>query len=977
MPAPTISLPTSGTDPKLTTKQLLENEVNTALGIVFDQANPEDRDAAEISAAAAATSEIAAEAAAVAAAISEANALNAALASGPVLPYATKALANAALSGLAANTVVEVSVDESLGNRRTRYRKTGGVYVFELDLTGKRDFYVSSDGSDSNNGLSATAPKATLAAAVAALASGDTIFLKRGSVWRETFDLTGLNSVQVIPFGGGRRPIISAWGLLSSFTLASGSRYTVTATMPAGTANRSYPGVFEDGDLLYEYRVGYDGIADSAAAIAAVAARLGSFYFAGAGTHVAGWSAGAKTFHVNASDGTNPNSNGKVYEFRERNYALKLGATNSIAGVELHSGIWHDGTDTTCGPMNDVLIVHPARHGNLPDVPTMSDVTVIAGYVAQDGGALFHSNPASLQGDVVYTRCRAIGDDRSALRVGVGFFDHGPDAVTIIRHNVTLIDCEAHNLSEGFNFSEMDGLAYLERPVVTNVNVPVRVYDGQQMLVLDGMVQAVAASTTTATFLVPVGAELTLDGGVYEVIGQFGIYAGELLGSITLKNLQFILRCEKIAGAIPTFYLSNSGTRPAKLQIQDSIIAAPDGVLPVLQDTWGLVPSILTYDNVLIINAKSEAGALQQDPVVNQSFAATTLLTVSPTARFFVIDGAKVISEDNGRNGLALKYGAWTPTDEVFRGAAYSGGSTSPLVMVLVGDCVWTSTDSAGWDKVFTPSQQLNAATFVPGSGADRRYIAVGKSAAACASDANGASWANLTIGGSSDFHAIAAGASGTVVAVGAGGVLYRSTNYGATWSVGTSSTTRTMRGIAVNGSTWIAAGDEGRVIRSTDDGATWVESTVGSVAHYAVFRSAVGSLFLLGSEAGGIRSSTDGASWTSRTSNTLNRVVAFADQPGEIVAALRQTSAHTDTFLVGSTDAVTWVPRPETLPFEVSAMIGPGVNGITAQQGYIAVGDAQSIGLRRAGVWRPERLGRTTPPSAAVKIGNAINLVG
>jgi hypothetical protein len=59
-------------------------------------------------------------------------ALGAANASGPTVIYATKAAADAALSGLAANAVIEVSADESRGGRRSRYRKTGGVFVFEI-----------------------------------------------------------------------------------------------------------------------------------------------------------------------------------------------------------------------------------------------------------------------------------------------------------------------------------------------------------------------------------------------------------------------------------------------------------------------------------------------------------------------------------------------------------------------------------------------------------------------------------------------------------------------------------------------------------------------------------------------------------------------------------------------------------------------------------------------------------------------------
>jgi len=51
MPAPIFSLATTGANPKATTRQILEAEVNRVVGITFDQANPEDRVAAAASAA--------------------------------------------------------------------------------------------------------------------------------------------------------------------------------------------------------------------------------------------------------------------------------------------------------------------------------------------------------------------------------------------------------------------------------------------------------------------------------------------------------------------------------------------------------------------------------------------------------------------------------------------------------------------------------------------------------------------------------------------------------------------------------------------------------------------------------------------------------------------------------------------------------------------------------------------------------------
>jgi hypothetical protein len=94
------------------------------------------------------TSEVNAAASAVSAAASAASAISAsagalrdaaaaqaaAEASGDVLFFDTKADADAALSGLSEDQIVEVFVDESYGNKRTRYRVESGALVFKLDL---------------------------------------------------------------------------------------------------------------------------------------------------------------------------------------------------------------------------------------------------------------------------------------------------------------------------------------------------------------------------------------------------------------------------------------------------------------------------------------------------------------------------------------------------------------------------------------------------------------------------------------------------------------------------------------------------------------------------------------------------------------------------------------------------------------------------------------------------------------------------
>ncbi len=70
-------------------------------------------------------------------------------------------------------------------------------------ITGKK-IYVSTSGSDSNNGLSASKPVKTAAKANALAASGDAILFKRGDLWREVF--TAKSGVTYTAYGNGAKP---------------------------------------------------------------------------------------------------------------------------------------------------------------------------------------------------------------------------------------------------------------------------------------------------------------------------------------------------------------------------------------------------------------------------------------------------------------------------------------------------------------------------------------------------------------------------------------------------------------------------------------------------------------------------------------------------------------------------------------------------------------------------------------------------
>lgn len=84
------------------------------------------------------------------------------------------------------------------------------------------DYYVSTSGSDSNNGTSTSTPFATLAK-INGLGSmtGKRVALKRGDVWRERLDPPAPN-MTIGAYGTGAKPRISGGNLLTSWTLVQG-----------------------------------------------------------------------------------------------------------------------------------------------------------------------------------------------------------------------------------------------------------------------------------------------------------------------------------------------------------------------------------------------------------------------------------------------------------------------------------------------------------------------------------------------------------------------------------------------------------------------------------------------------------------------------------------------------------------------------------------------------------------------------------
>ena len=105
-------------------------------------------------------------------------------------------------------------------------------------------YYVSTSGSDSNSGVSATSPWKTVAKVVAfepSLRAGDCVLFQRGGVWNEMLTISGLTGTASAPitfsnYGTGNLPVIEGGGT-RNFGIIDASSDSVN---PTGQSASSY-----------------------------------------------------------------------------------------------------------------------------------------------------------------------------------------------------------------------------------------------------------------------------------------------------------------------------------------------------------------------------------------------------------------------------------------------------------------------------------------------------------------------------------------------------------------------------------------------------------------------------------------------------------------------------------------------------------------------------------------------------------------
>jgi uncharacterized repeat protein (TIGR02543 family) len=204
--------------------------------------------------------------------------------------------------------------------------------------------------------------------------------------------------------------------------------------------------------------------------------------------------------------------------------------------------------------------------------------------------------------------------------------------------------------------------------------------------------------------------------------------------------------------------------------------------------------------------------------------------------------------------------------------------------------------------------------------------------------------WTNQSAPGSANWHALATSADGSKLFAGVdgSGSLYRSTDFGVTWSVIAGTSGKNWFSITSNiDGTKVAAVDRGGDIwTSTDSGSTWTQRSVGgAVRDWESIASSSDGLKLVAVASNGdsngfiYTSSNSGESWSSNLApagtNKFTGVASSND--GTYLAA----TTWTNGIFTSSNSGLTWTAR--TLPV-------PNAGGTTHLQAVASSGDGSRL---------------------------------
>jgi hypothetical protein len=158
---------------------------------------------------------------------------------------------------------------------------------------------------------------------------------------------------------------------------------------------------------------------------------------------------------------------------------------------------------------------------------------------------------------------------------------------------------------------------------------------------------------------------------------------------------------------------------------------------------------------------------------------------------------------------------------------------------------------------------------------------------------------------------------------------------------------------VGPSGTTIVAVGDGGVVVRSTDTGANWsLAATLGGNLRSVCWVQSL-SLFIAVGTGGAIWTSPTGATWTSRTSGTANNlsaITSFTDVEDGLVKIVIVGDSNT---FIRSTNGTTWSYFTMSLVFSGESFTG-NFNGIAYGLGVLVITGYETVNnVRYSSCWR------------------------
>lgn len=904
-------------------------ETNCNLHEIMSLAPPAVVDDAEAAATAAQASAAAAGVSATTTSTDAASATASASAAASSATSASGSATAAAASAVAADASADLA---AIDRANAEAAASSAASVTGLPKT----YYVDSvSGLDANNGLSSAAPFLTITKLLTVLVTGDTVLLARGSRWREALDLGAREGVTIDVYGGGALPIIDgADVIVESWTLVSGNVYRVDVVIPeSGSANRCYPGVFEDGELLYEYDKTLDSLSVEANAIAAVQDREGSFLLWSGGSYASGWSAGATLrYYVHPTGSGDPSSNGKVYEHRKRRFTLRTNRSK-ISNLVCRRQFHHDGVCLSdYADLDGASSYYRVCFDQMPRHSVIEPSGVFEHCVAMRKntrykGYGFHAYKAVLgRFSPRYKNCVAID-------VGSGWGTHSSTLGVSSHELLVLEDCTAIRCTTGFGGYEFDVADYIrcktidcESDVTSSqgANVSTNFYDCEFVGATYRPFAAPAAGRT-ATLRRCKATCQTAD-------GYFFIQADVACGTLeVLDGSEIVWHRSYVNVSSPALITSLYTDRGWEaIRLQDSMFFCFPSVGFFAKTSGTGVVTTWDVDNCVFGGFLDSNSTNRYEQAVRGSIAGVTvadLLAATGWSNNRRIDPGKIYSGKPLLDGFGKRPLAMLPHQERFNAIAYSAtGNTQPRAVMRVGTkTVMAQYAPDGFHRIIDePASEMFGIALDVAAGS---FVAVGASGLMRRSTSFGTVWSTVGIGATAQtLRGVSGkGSTGIMVAIGDSNTVLRSADGGLTWAAAATppATAGTnWKAIDCDGTTFVIVGPAGKTARSTD-GDTWTETTTGTTNFRAIAASTVAGTFVAVGESPGsssdgeIKSTTDsGATWTARTSNCQSDLIGIDFGGGRWVSVADTNTSMQGPEVITSTDFITWTPLQLELPF-------------------------------------------------------------